>query len=111
MSARVCFCMILHRECGQASMAHALQRAVVQIQMRQLDVALVQRIGVHGKPMVLRGYFYPPGEKALYGLVSPSVAEFQFERSPSRSQAHELVSDADAVDRRRAHRVSNGGHV
>ena len=46
--------MILHAEQRQIPVPHAFQRVVVQIDVRQLDFALRQRIRIDGEVMVVR---------------------------------------------------------
>ena len=47
--------MILHAENRMASVAESLQSLIVQIDVRQLDVVLIQRIRIDREAVVLRG--------------------------------------------------------
>jgi hypothetical protein len=68
--------MILHGECREFFMPHALQAAVVQIYMGQLHLVRVQALQVHAKTMVLRSDFYTACFQVFHRLVGAPVTEF-----------------------------------
>src|SRR5580658_4424264 len=80
-------------------MAHALIRMVVEVDVRDFHVARWKRFRIDAEAMVLRGDLHFLREKIFHGMVRAVVSEFQFESAPAKSQAAELMSQADAEDR------------
>ena len=50
--------MVLHAEGGQAAMPQALDRLVVEVQVRDFQF-VGQRIGLNGETVILRSDFHP----------------------------------------------------
>src|ERR1700678_980625 len=67
--------VILDAEQWQRALAKAFQRVVVQVDMGKLDLALVDRIRIDGKVMVVRGDLHFARLGLLYWMVSAVVAE------------------------------------
>ena len=45
--------MILNRENGQIAVAKSLQRLIIEVEMSQLDLAILERIRVNRKAVVM----------------------------------------------------------
>ena len=101
------FGMILHAEKRQRAVAHALVGVVVQIHVRDFDVARRQRIGVDAETVILRGDFDLAGQQIFYRMIRTVMAEFQLEGLAAQRQAAELVAQADAEDRHAAQQLAN----
>ena len=80
-------------------MAHAFQRLVVEIDVRQFHFALRQRIGIDGEIMVVRGDLDFAAGQLLHRMIAAVVAEFQLKGLASKGNAGELMSQANAEDR------------
>src|SRR6202030_3995782 len=93
------FRVVLHGEQRQIPVAHAFERGVVQIHVRQFDFALRQRIGIDGKVMVMRGDLDPAPRPLLDRMIPAVVAEFQLEGLPSERNSGELMSEANSENR------------
>ena len=63
------FGVILDGEQGDVFVAHAFVGVVVEIQVRDFDVARGQRFGIDAEAMILRGDFNLIGQKIFYGMV------------------------------------------
>ena len=87
--------MILHGESRYAAMPHPLQGLVIQIHVRQFDLACIQRIRVNGKTMVLCCDFHAPGKKVLHRLVPSPMPEFKLKGLCSEGFADQLVTKAN----------------
>ena len=71
--------VVLDAEERQVSVAHAFERLVVQVQVRQFDFALRERVRIDGEVVVVGGDFYFAGLQPLYWMVAAVMSEFQFE--------------------------------
>ena len=80
-------------------MAHAFVGVVVQIHVRDFDVAGRQRIRVHAEAVILRGDFHVARQQILHRMIRAVMAEFQLESFAAQRQAAELVPQADAENR------------
>ena len=98
MRSRGRFGMVLDREDGKTAMAHALQRAIVEIDMSRLQVA-GQVVQLDREAMVLRGDLDLLGALIEHGLIGAAVAEFQLVRLASQGLPEDLMAQADAEDR------------
>ncbi len=90
------FGVVLHAEEGSVFVAHAFVGVVVEIQVRDFDVAGGQRVGIDAEAVILRGDFDLVGQKIFYRMIRAVVAEFQFEGFAAQREAAELVAEADA---------------
>lgn len=77
VGARTRFGVILHREDGQLTVADACDRPIIEIEMGDLDLCFVNRVGIERKPMILTGNFNLLGETA--GLVESAMAKLKLE--------------------------------
>src|SRR4051794_10752348 len=83
--------------------ADALDRAVVEVDVRELglaEVALQALTGLstHREPVVLRGDGDPSRAQVLHGVVGPAVAERQLEGLKADGAREQLVAEADPED-------------
>jgi hypothetical protein len=88
--------VILHAEHGMTAVAKALQRLVVEIHVRELDLALRERIRVNCETVIVRGNLHLAGDAVEHGLVGAAVAELQLVGLPAEREAEDLVAEADA---------------
>src|SRR6266478_9164761 len=101
--------MILNREDGQTAVTEALQRPVVEIDMSRLQVAR-QIVLLDREAVVLRGDLDFLSALIEHRLVRAPVAEFQFERLAAPRLTQNLMTQADAEDRRQrlSHELAHG---
>src|SRR5712691_4506466 len=90
--------MVLHREHRLARVTEALDGAVVEIQMRHLDVG-GQRSGIDGKAVILRRDFDLARAELLDRMVRAAVTELQLERLAADGKAQNLVAKTDSERR------------
>ena len=91
--------VILDAEQRERAVAHAFVRVVVQIYVRDFDVARRQRIRVDAEAVILRCDLDFLRAQILHRMVRAVMAEFQLERVAAERQAAELMAEADAEDR------------
>src|SRR5208282_6579123 len=72
---------------------------VVQVQVRDFDVARRKRFRIDAEAVILRGDFNFPREEIFHRMIRAVVPEFQLESLAAESEAAELVSEAGAEDR------------
>src|SRR3989454_9323289 len=94
--------MVLHGEDREFPVSHALDRAVVQIPVRHLELRTWEGVGIDREAVVLRRDVDAPRAEVFDGLVPAAVPEFQFERPSPEGEGQELVAEADPEDRRAA---------
>ena len=92
------FGVILDAEDRPTAVPHAFQRAVVEVDVRRLEIAR-QFIETDGEAVVLRGNFYTLVSLIEDGLIRPPVSKFQLESLSAKGQAKQLMSQTDAEDR------------
>src|SRR2546430_8955817 len=80
--------MVLHGEDRECPVGHAFHGAVVQIQVRHLELRTGEGVGIDREAVVLRRDVDAPGTKVFDGLVPAAVPEFQFERLPPKARAN-----------------------
>ncbi len=88
-------------------MAEAFERLVVQIDVGDVDVVEVERIGIDREAVIVRGDFHLVGELVEDRMIGAAVAEFQFVGLAAEGEAEDLVAEADAEDRRLADEVAD----
>ena len=86
--------MILDRKQRQMLMPESFHCIIIQINMRNNNVALGNRVGIHGIPVVLGRYMHFAGNQVLDRVVSPPVPKFKLVCGPSQSQSDNLVAQA-----------------
>ena len=99
--------VVLHAEQRQRAMAQAFQRVVVQVDVRQFDFALLQRIGIDGEVVVVRGDLDLAGRECLHRMVAAVVSELELVGLAAEGEADELMAEADAEDGDFAHHAAN----
>ena len=80
-------------------MAKSLQRLIVQVHMSELDLAIVQRLRIHGKTVVMRGDLDLSRNQVLDRLVPSSMPELELIGLPPQGQPQELVAQTDPEQR------------
>src|SRR5262249_12981823 len=93
-----CFRVVLDAEDGVLLVAHALEGAVVEVDVRRLDVG-GEGGGGGGENVVLGRDLDAAGGAVEDGLVGAAMAELEFERLRSEGQAEQLMAETDAEDR------------
>ena len=76
------FRVILHAEQRQVPVAQAFQGLIVQIDVRQFDFALRQRIRIDREVMVVRRDLDLPGLQLLHRMIPAVVPKLQLEVLP-----------------------------
>ena len=101
--------MVLYGDDRKIPVAKTLDRSVVEVDMRHLDIGR-EGVGINGVAVVLRRDLDAAGRQVLHGLVAAVVAEFQLEGSPPSPDAQDLMPQADAEERHAApefpHRIN-----
>ena len=87
--------MVLDAEERQFFVAHALVGVVVEIDVRDFDVARGKRFGIDAEAVILGGDFDFLREQVLYRMIRAVMAEFQFKGFAAESEAAELMAKAD----------------
>ena len=72
--------LVLYGKSPLARAAKALDRIVVEVQVRQLDVLLFERIHIDAESVVLAGNFDPPGLEVLDRMIRPAMPKLQLIR-------------------------------
>src|SRR5258708_5179056 len=88
--------MVLDAEDGFAAMAEAFERVVIEIDVGEVDVVCVERLGVDREAVVVRGDFDASGGLVEDGMVAAAMSEFQFEGLAAEGEAEDLLAQADA---------------
>src|SRR5262249_7436262 len=102
-----CFGVILHAEKRQRAVAQAFERVVVQIDVGQLDIALLERIGIDSEVVVVRGDLNLAALKAFHRMIAAVVPELQLVCPATECETDELMSQTNAEDRSLAHEATN----
>src|ERR1700674_1106377 len=93
------FRMILHAEHGMIAHAEAFESLVIQIHVRDLALRCVERIGIHGESVIVRGYFHFIGDLIDYGVIGAAMSELHLVRLATYGQTQDLIAEADAENR------------
>ncbi len=70
-------------------MPESFQRLIVQIDVSDLDFALVERVGIHREPVVVRRDLDLVGHSVQYWMVRAAVTELEFVRFAAQRTAPE----------------------
>ncbi len=98
--------VVLHAEGRHLPAAEALDGAVVEVAMRDLDAA---GQGVeHGEVVVLAGDLDRPRVEAAHRVVAAVMAEGQLEDGGAQGAGQQLVAQADAEDGHLAEQLADG---
>src|ERR1051326_4952894 len=87
----------LHGEQRQRAVAQALERVVVQVDVSEVDVAGLERVGIDGEVVVVRGDLDLAGVELLDRMVAAVVSELELERFAAEREADELRSEERRV--------------
>src|SRR5213592_4762605 len=101
--------MVLDREDRQLAVGHALDRAIVQVDMSHLELRR-EGIRIDREAMVLRGDVDAAGPQVLDRLVAAAVAELQLERLSSEGERKQLVAEADPQEGDATGEFARGSH-
>src|SRR5262245_66576730 len=77
--------------------------------MGQLNFVLVQAVRIDREAMVVRGNLDAAAAHVFDGLIAAAVAEFEFEGAAAERPSEQLMSQADAEDRRGAEQPPDFG--
>ena len=102
--------MILHTEQRQVAVTQAFERLIIQINVRELDFGLRQRVGIDGEIVVMRGDLDFAGVELLDRMIAAVVSEFEFESFAAERDAGQLMPEADAKDRLASHEAADVVH-
>ena len=78
------FWMVLHTEQRQRFVPQAFKRLVVQIHMRQFHLAQIDRIGIDGEVMIVRGNFHLASEIVSDRMIAAVMAELELVGPPAQ---------------------------
>src|ERR1017187_6847240 len=92
------FGMVLHTEYRLAAVAETFQRLIVQIDVGDFDLAQVERIRVHGEPVIVRGDLHAPGEFIAHRMVGAAMSELELVGLAAKGEPEQLVAETDAED-------------
>src|SRR5215813_5057178 len=84
-------------------MTQAFERIVIQIDVRQFDFALSERVRIDGEVVVVRGDLDLAALETLHRMIAAVMPELQFVCPAAQREADELMPEADAEDRSLAH--------
>ena len=101
------FGVVLDAEDGLAPVAETFERLVVQVDVGDVDVVRVERIGIDREAVVVRGDFDALGELVHHGMVGAAVAELQLVGLAAQREAEDLMAEADAEDGRFADQAAH----
>jgi hypothetical protein len=99
---RRCLGMVLHGEERQLTMANALDRSVVQVEMgypKRRSAGHPRPVTNYRKAMVLRGDKNLIRPEIPYRVVTPSVAVRELGRGTAIGKADQLMTQANAEGR------------
>src|SRR5207244_10412907 len=103
LRAGAAFGVVLDAEHGQPLVAEALYRAVVEIALRDIEVARRNRVPVDLEFVVLAGDVDPAGVEVLDGVVGAVVAIRKARGRRSSRPTEDLMPEADAQQRSEEH--------
>ena len=93
------FRVILHAEYRMAAVTKTFQGVIVQVHVRDLDVGWIERILVHGEPVVVRCDFNSLAHLVENRVVRAAMPELELVGLAAECQPQELVAQADAENR------------
>src|SRR5438270_1536775 len=97
--------VVLDAERGQSAVAESLDRAVVQVPVRDVEVAGWDRGRVDLELLVLARDVHAPGVEVLHGVVGAVMPVRETRRRRARGAAEDLVPEADPEERHLAERL------
>ena len=92
------FGVVLDGENRFRGVTKALERTIVEIDVRWLGPDGGEAVCVNCEAMVLAGDLNFAGVEILHGLIAATMAELEFVRLSSQRQAQQLMSQANAED-------------
>ncbi len=101
------FRVVLDAEERQVLVAHTFVGVVVQIQMRDFDIAGGQRFRIDAETMILGGDFHLIGKEVFHGMIGTVMTELQFKGFSAERDAAELMAETNAEDRDAAGKLSD----
>src|SRR5438093_6094769 len=87
--------MVLNAKHRTRLMPQALDRAVVQVLVCDLDVGR-KRLRIDGEAVILRRDFDLSGRQLLDRMICPAMTELELERSAAHRQTEYLMTQTDA---------------
>ncbi len=85
----------------------ALERIIIEIYMRKLNVFMFQRIDIDAEAVILAGNFDFAGFEIFNRVVCAAMSEFQFISFAAECQAKKLMSKTDSEYRYFAEKFAN----
>ena len=98
--------MVLDAEDWQFAVAHALDSAIVKIDVGDFDFRW-QRVRIDGKAVVLGSDGDFAAAQILDRLVAASVAELEFESRTAKCVGEDLIAQANAKNRHFAEQLAH----
>src|SRR5271157_4334357 len=99
--------MILHAEERHRSMAQALERVVIQVDVGQVYVARLKRIGIDGEVVIVAGDLHFARIHLLHRMIAAVMSELELISLASKSDPDQLVPETDSEDRCSSSQLAN----
>src|SRR5580693_105259 len=99
--------MILHTEQWQVPVTQAFESRVVQVDVRQLNFTLRQRIRIHREVMVMRRNLDLAALQLLHWMIPAVVPKLELESLSTQRNADKLMSQTNTKDRHSPHQPPN----
>ena len=89
-------------------MPHTLKGFVIQVDMRDLNIRVFDRLHIHTETVVLCSNLYLSCQKILDRMVCASMAELQFKGLSAKGKTQDLMAQTDTKDGIIFYQVSDG---
>jgi len=90
--------VILDGKGGPFFAGNALNRIIIKVQVCELNGFIVKRIHIDTEAVVLTGYLNLSRPEILYGMIRPSVPEFELVCFGTESQCKKLMAETNPED-------------
>ena len=90
--------VILDAEDRLVAMAETFQRLVVQVDVRELDFVLVERVGVHREAVIVRGDLHFVRDLVQHRMIRAAMSELEFVGFAAQREAEDLMAQANSED-------------
>ena len=108
VGARRCFRVILDREDRKAGVTKPFDSAVVEVDLRDLGAAALDRFRIGGEPVILGRDGDLAGLEIFHRLIPSAVAELQFEGRAAEGVGDHLMPEADSEHRKIGQKGGDG---
>src|SRR5438067_1385896 len=88
-------------------MAQSLEGVVVQVHVGEVDGGALERIGIDGEVVIVRGNLNLAGLQLLHRMVAAVMSAVEFVGLAAESEADQLMTEADSEDGFAPHEAAN----